>query len=85
VNGPGTGWSNAWHSIQDAVDVATNAGDVVLVTNGVYDTGGAAVPGYALTNRVCITNAITVQSVGGPSNTFIVGVADPATQRSGTA
>ena len=38
-----------------------------------YNTGSAATPGYSLTNRVCITNAITVQSVSGPDDTLIVG------------
>ena len=35
-DGPGTAWSNAFWTIQGAVDAATNAGDVVLVTNGVH-------------------------------------------------
>lgn len=73
TNGPGTAWANAFWTIQGAVDAATNAGDVVLVTNGVYDTGGAVTPGYALSNRVCITSTITVQSVNGPGGTLIVG------------
>ena len=72
-NGPGTAWSNAFWTIQGGVDAATNAGDVVLVTNGVYDTGTRVAPTYALMNRVCVTNAITVRSVNGPSNTVIVG------------
>jgi len=38
-DGPGSTWSNAYRTIQGAVDVATNAGDVVLVTNGAYDDG----------------------------------------------
>jgi len=74
TDGPGTAWSNAFHTIQGAVDAATNAGDVVLVTNGVYDTGGKPAPGASLTNRVCITSAISVRSVNGASNTFILGM-----------
>lgn len=75
TDGPGTAWTNAFRTIQAAVDAAANTGDLVLVTNGVYDSGGAVIPGHSLTNRVSITNAITVESVSGPSNTFIVGAA----------
>jgi len=69
-DGPGTAWSNAFHSIQGAVDAASS-GDTVRVTNGVYDAGGAVTPGYSLTNRVCITNAITLESVNGADVTII--------------
>ena len=64
-SGAGTTWANAKRTIQAAVDLATTAGDTVLVTNGVYDAAGAATPGYSLTNRVCITTNITVESVNG--------------------
>jgi hypothetical protein len=40
ANGPGTSWANAFHTIQGAVNVATD-GDTVLVTNGTYNAGGA--------------------------------------------
>jgi len=79
VNGLGTAWSNAYWTIQGGVDAATNAGDVVLVTNGVYELGGAVTPGHSLSNRVCITSAITVESVNGPSSTFIVGASHGGT------
>ena len=72
ADGPGTAWTNAFHVIQDAVDAASDE-DMVLVTNGTYSTGGALTPGYTLTNRVVIDKAITVASVNGSSNTFIVG------------
>lgn len=71
VDGPGTAWSNAFRTIQGAVNAATNAGDVVLVTNGIYRSGGISWKG--VTNRVTVTNAIIVRSVRGPTNTFIVG------------
>lgn len=77
-DGPGTNWASAFHTIQAAVDASFD-GDTVLVTNGYYDTGGALTPGYGLSNRVCVTNAIVLQSVNGPEETLIVGAPDPAT------
>ena len=70
AGGPGTAWTNAFHTIQGAVNAAADD-DTVLVTKGLYNTGGVVTPGYVLTNRVCITNAITVRSVNGPTGTFI--------------
>jgi predicted outer membrane repeat protein len=65
-------WETAAHVIQDAIDVSVS-GNVVLVTNGVYDTGGAVTPGYELKNRIVVTNAIVVSSINGPEHTSIVG------------
>ena len=69
---PYTNWATAATNIQDAVDVAS-AGETVLVTNGVYDTGETVTPGYSSSNRVVITNNIIVKSVNGPANTIILG------------
>ena len=73
IDGPGTVWSNAFHTIQAAVDAASD-NYMIIVSNGVYETGGApASASKPLTNRVCVTKPLTIKSLNGPSKTIIVG------------
>mgnify|MGYP000930251120 CR=1 FL=1 len=69
---PGTNWASAKQTIQAAVDAAA-ASDTVLVSNGVYPTGGRVASGFALTNRVVIDKPLTVHSITGPAFTTIRG------------
>ncbi|HSU52880.1 MAG TPA: immunoglobulin domain-containing protein [Candidatus Dormibacteraeota bacterium] len=78
---PFTNWASAAATIQDAVNVAA-AGDIVLVTNGLYSSGGKAISG-SITNRVVIDRPIVVMSVNGFSNTVIQGTWDPLTTTNG--
>ena len=69
---PFTNWLDAATNVQTAVDTAFD-GDTVLVTNGVYNVGGAPTPGGALLNRVVVDRAITVRSVNGADETILEG------------
>jgi hypothetical protein len=73
---PFSSWATAATNIQDAVDAAST-GDEVLVTNGIYQSGGRVLPGSLLTNRLVLTNAIIVQSVNGPLVTTVAGYQIP--------
>src|SRR5688572_7474367 len=75
---PYSSWATAARTIQEAIDIA-EYGDTVLVTNGVYNTGGATVLSI-LTNRVVLTKAVTVLSVNGPRVTIIQGSGPPGDQ-----
>ena len=58
---PYASWATAATNIQDAVDAATVAGALVMVSDGVYPGG------------VAVTNALTLLSVNGPQFTIING------------
>lgn len=72
---PFTNWANAATNIQAAIDAAA-AGDVVWVTNGLYNTGGVPNATGATTNRIRVSKSITVRSVNGPEFTIIEGRLD---------
>lgn len=60
-SGPFTNWATAANSIQLAVDVATNDGDTVWVSNGTY----------VVTNQINVTSKIKVRSVNGHALTAV--------------
>ena len=69
---PFLSWATAATSIQDAADTAFSY-SLVLVTNGVYDTGGRVV-GDGVMCRVALTNVgVVVQSMNGAAATIIAG------------
>src|SRR5260370_39444280 len=62
---PYTNWATAAVVIQNAVDAAV-AGDEVVVTNGIYATGGRAEVGDSTTNRVAVDKPLRLRSINGP-------------------
>src|SRR5262249_7493250 len=70
-----TNWATAATTIQEAVDVAL-PGDEIVVTNGLYATGGRAVFGL-MTNRVVVDRTVTLPSVNGPDVTMVQGYQVP--------
>jgi len=82
---PYTDWATAATNIQDAVDIAAS-GAIVMVTNGVYQTGSTFVSGLDGTpNRVAVTKPLTLQSVNGPAFTIIAGYQAPGTTNGASA
>lgn len=75
---PYTNWGTAAHGIQDAVDAA-GPYDEIIVTNGIYATGGRTAGGSPLTNRVMLDKPLTLRSVNGPDVTVIQGYQVPET------
>ncbi len=73
---PYASWATSATNIQLAVDAAVD-GDEILVTNGVYTTGGRAVGTNVLVNRVAVDKAVAVRSVNGPQFTVIQGYQVP--------
>jgi hypothetical protein len=67
---PYTNWPTAATTIQDAVDAAVT-GDEIVVTDGVYTSGGRTTAGYFST--VVIDKPLSVRSVNGPRSTAIYG------------
>jgi hypothetical protein len=72
---PYTNWLAAATNIQDAVD-ASSSGDLILVTNGLYNTGSRTAAD-STPCRVVINKAVTVSSVNGPAVTVIEGYSVP--------
>ncbi len=75
---PYTSWATAAATIQQAVDAA-QAGDEVVVTNGIYATGGRKVGISFLANRVAVDKPLALRSVNGPKFTIIQGCQLPRT------
>src|SRR5438093_1559447 len=69
---PYTSWATAATNIQDAVDAAM-AGEEIVVTNGIYATGGRAPVGDSTTNRVVVDKPLILRSINGPQFTTIDG------------
>ena len=70
---PYTNWAIAATTIQQAISAGSEAGRVVLVSNGIYEVGSTVIYG-AMANRIALTNGVTVRSVNGPSVTVIKGM-----------
>src|ERR1051326_5051022 len=72
---PYTNWSVAATNIQDAID-ASGSGDLILVSNGVYNVGSRTTVD-STPCRVVIDKPVTVRSLNGPGATVIQGYSLP--------
>jgi hypothetical protein len=70
---PFASWGSAARVIQDAVDAAVD-GDEIVVTNGIYATGGRAVGTNTFVNRVAVDKAVILRSINGAQFTIIDGL-----------
>jgi hypothetical protein len=68
---PYTSWATAATNIQNAVDASMD-GDLILVTNGVYQSAGRVAPDGSPTD-VVVTHAVAMHSVNGATVTLIDG------------
>jgi hypothetical protein len=75
---PFAAWGTAATNIQQAVDTAA-PGDDIVVTNGIYTTGGHPVGTNVLVNRVAVDKTIALRSLNGPEFTTIRGYQVPGT------
>ncbi len=83
---PFTSWAHAATNIQSAIDAgATFSGDTILVTNGIYQTGGTSSFGFGASNRVYVSKTVSVQSVNGPGVTVICGYQMPGVTNGSSA
>lgn len=74
---PYTDWSTAATNIQPAI-MAANPGDLVLVSNGLYNVGGYRIldpnnQDYEIISQIIVSNGVTVSSLNGPAATIIEG------------
>jgi len=72
---PYTNWPAAATNIQDAIDVS-RPGDLILVTNGLYNTGSRTTID-STPCRTAINKPVTVRSINGPEATVIEGYSVP--------
>jgi hypothetical protein len=69
---PYSSWATAATNINEGVAATTLPGSLVLVSNGVYATGGQAVDGV-MTSRVAVDKPLILRSMNGPEVTIIQG------------